>query len=55
MSLAISPGPGLGVQVFFWSPTIAGEIDQFEARDASGIPIARGVRDTTLPEPTAGP
>jgi len=29
-----------------------GEFDEFEVRDSSGVPLARGVRDPSLPEPT---
>ena len=49
--LPLGPVPGSGIQVLFWSPTIVDELDVFETRDSAGITVARGVRDTSLPEP----
>ncbi len=40
------------MQVDLWDGiTLVGDLDEFEFRDAAGITIARGVRDTSLPEP----
>jgi len=48
----IQTSPPGGTQVDLWDGiTLVGDLDEFEFRDADGITIARGARDTSLPEP----
>ena len=35
--------------------TLVGDLDEFELRNGDGATIARGVRDTSLPEPVFVP
>ncbi len=52
MTNPIQSSPPGGVQVDLWDGiTLVGDLDEFEFRDADGITIARGVRDTSLAEP----
>jgi len=49
----IQSSPPGGVQVDLWDGvTLVGDLDEFEFRDGDGLTIARGVRDTSLAEPT---
>lgn len=48
----IQTSPPDGMQVDLWDGiTLVGDLDEFEFRDADGLTIARGVRNTSLPEP----
>ena len=49
----IQSSPPAGMQVDLWDGiTLVGDLDEFEIRDGDGITIARGTRNTSLPEPT---
>ncbi len=49
---AVQPAPLGGMQVNLWDGiTLVGDLDEFEIRDAAGLTLARGVRDTSLAEP----
>lgn len=52
LSFPLQASPAGGMQINLWNGvTLVGELDELELRNASGLTVARGVRDSSLPEP----